>query len=218
MTPTTISTDTLLAALRWRYATKKFDPAKKIDASTWAVLEETLILTPTSYGMQPVKFLVLTDPALRAQLVPVSWGQTQPADCSHFVVMAARAQNTEADVTHYIARMAEVRGMAAEALDGFKNVLLGDVVHGPRGNVALEWATRQAYIALGNFMTAAALLGVDTCPMEGFEPAKYDEILGLPAQGFRAVVACAAGYRAAEDKYAALPKVRFPANELIENR
>jgi nitroreductase len=218
MTPTTISTDTLLAALRWRYATKKFDPAKKIDASTWAVLEETLILTPTSYGMQPVKFLVLTDPALRAQLVPVSWGQTQPADCSHFVVMAARAQNTEADVTHFIARMAEVRGMAAEALDGFKNVLLGDVVHGPRGNVALEWATRQAYIALGNFMTSAALLGVDTCPMEGFEPAKYDEILGLPAQGFRAVVACAAGYRAADDKYAALPKVRFPANELIENR
>jgi nitroreductase len=218
MTPTTISTDTLLAALRWRYATKKFDPAKKIDASTWAVLEETLILTPTSYGMQPVKFLVLNDPALRAQLVPVSWGQTQPADCSHFVVMAARAQNTEADVTHFIARMAEVRGMAAEALDGFKNVLLGDVVHGPRGNVALEWATRQAYIALGNFMTSAALLGVDTCPMEGFEPAKYDEILGLPAQGFRAVVACAAGYRAADDKYAALPKVRFPANELIENR
>ena len=218
MTPTTISTDTLLAALRWRYATKKFDPAKKIDASTWAGLEETLILTPTSYGMQPVKFLVLNDPALRAQLVPVSWGQTQPADCSHFVVMAARAQNTEADVTHYIARMAEVRGMAAEALDGFKNVLLGDVVHGPRGNVALEWATRQAYIALGNFMTSAALLGVDTCPMEGFEPAKYDEILGLPAQGFRAVVACPAGYRAADDKYAALPKVRFPANELIENR
>jgi nitroreductase len=218
MTPTTISTDTLLAALRWRYATKKFDPAKKIDASKWAVLEETLILTPTSYGMQPVKFLVLTDPALRAQLVPISWGQTQPADCSHFVVMAARAQNTEADVTHYITRMAEVRGMAAEALDGFKNVLLGDVVHGPRGNVALEWATRQAYIALGNFMNAAALLGVDTCPMEGFEPAKYDEILGLPAQGFRAVVACAAGYRAADDKYAALPKVRFPANELIENR
>jgi nitroreductase len=215
---TQLTTDQLLAALRWRYATKKFDPAKKIDASTWAVLEETLILTPTSYGMQPVKFLVLNDPALRAQLVPVSWGQTQPADCSHFVVMAARAQNTEADVTHYIARMAEVRGMAAEALDGFKNVLLGDVVHGPRGNVALEWATRQAYIALGNFMTSAALLGVDTCPMEGFEPAKYDEILGLPAQGFRAVVACPAGYRAADDKYAALPKVRFPANELIENR
>lgn len=218
MNSTTISTDTLLAALHWRYATKAFDPAKKIGSSTWAALEQALILTPTSYGMQPVKFLVLTDPALRARLVPVSWGQTQPVDCSHFVVMAARAQNTEADVAHYIARMAEVRGVPAEALDGFKKILLGDVVHGPRGEIALEWAARQAYIALGNFMTAAALLGVDACPMEGFDPAKYDEILDLPAQGFRAVVACAAGYRAADDKYAALPKVRFPAGELIENR
>ena len=218
MHPTAISHDTLLAALNWRYATKKFDPAKKIADATWAVLEQALILTPTSYGMQPLKFLVLTDPALRAQLVPVSWGQTQPVDCSHYVVLAARAQNTEADVAHYLARMAEVRGMPVEALAGFGKVLLGDVVHGPRGQMALEWAARQSYIALGNFMTAAALLGVDTCPMEGFEPAKYDEILGLPAQGFRAVVACAAGYRADDDKYAALPKVRFPASELIERR
>ena len=179
MHPTAISHDTLLAALNWRYATKKFDPAQKIADATWAVLEQALILTPTSYGMQPLKFLVLTDPALRAQLVPVSWGQTQPVDCSHYVVLAARAQNTEADVAHYLARMAEVRGMPVEALAGFGKVLLGDVVHGPRGQMALEWAARQSYIALGNFMTAAALLGVDTCPMEGFEPAKYDEILGL---------------------------------------
>lgn len=218
MNPTTISHDTLLTALNWRYATKKFDPAKKIADATWAALEQTLILTPTSYGMQPYKFLVLTDPVLRAQLVPVSWGQTQPVDCSHFVVLAARAQNTEADVAHYLARMAEVRGMPVEALAGFGKVLLGDVVHGPRGQMALEWAARQSYIALGNFMTAAALLGVDTCPMEGFEPAKYDEILGVPAQGFRAVVACAAGYRADDDKYAVLPKVRFPASELIDRR
>jgi nitroreductase len=218
MNPTIIPHDTLLAALHWRYATKKFDPAKKIADATWAALEQALILTPTSYGMQPFKFLVLTDAALRAQLVPVSWGQTQPVDCSHYVVLAARAQNTEADVAHYIARMAEVRGLPAEALAGFKKVLLGDVVHGPRGQMALEWAARQSYIALGNFMTAAALLGVDTCPMEGFDPVKYDEILGLPAQGFRAVVACAAGYRAEDDKYAALPKVRLPAGELIERR
>ena len=150
--------------------------------------------------------------------MPASWGQTQPVDCSHYVVFAARAQNTEADVDHYLARTAEVRGAAPESLAGFKSILMGDVVNGPRGKVALEWAARQAYIALGNFMTSAALVGVDTCPMEGFEPAKYDEILGLPALGFRAVVACAAGFRAADDKYAELPKVRFPAGELIENR
>ena len=214
----TVSNETLLAQLQWRYAAKKFDPAKKISTANWAALEQALILTPTSYGMQPYKFLVLTDPALRARLVPASWGQTQPVDCSHYVVFAARAQNTEADVDHYIARMAEVRGTTPESLAGFKKVLVGDVVDGPRGKFALEWAARQAYIALGNFMTAAALVGVDTCPMEGFEPAKYDEILGLPAQGFHAVVACAAGSRSADDKYAALPKVRFPANELIENR
>ena len=213
-----VSNDTLLAQLNWRYATKKFDPAKKIPDSDWAALEQALILTPTSYGLQPYKFLILTDPALRVRLVSASWGQTQPVDCSHYVVFAARAQNTEADVDRYIARMAEVRGAAPEALAGFKKVLMGDVVHGPRGQVALEWAARQAYIALGNFMTSAALVGVDTCPMEGFEPAKYDEILGLPAQGFRAVVACAAGYRAADDKYAELPKVRFPASELIDRR
>ncbi len=218
MNPSPIPNDTLLAQLNWRYATKKFDPAKKIADADWAALEQALILTPTSYGMQPYKFVVLTDPALRAELVPASWGQTQPVDCSHYVVFAARARNTEADVDRYLARMAEVRGMPAEALAGFKKVLMGDVVHGPRGQVALEWAARQAYIALGNFMTAAALTGVDTCPMEGFEPPKYDEILGLPAQGYHAVVACAAGYRAADDKYAALPKVRFAASELIDRR
>ena len=213
-----VSNDTLLAQLNWRYATKKFDPTKRIPDSDWAALEQALILTPTSYGLQPYKFLILTDPALRARLVPASWGQTQPVDCSHYVVFAARAQNTEADVDRYIARMAEVRGAAPEALAGFKKVLMGDVVDGPRGQVALEWAARQAYIALGNFMTSAALVGVDTCPMEGFEPAKYDEILGLHTQGFRAVVACAAGYRAADDKCAALPKVRFPASEIIDRR
>ena len=94
-------------------------------------------------------------------------------------------------------------------------MLMADVVHGPRGQIALEWATRQAYIALGNFMTAAAALGVDTCPMEGFVPAQYDEILNLSAQGLHAVVACAAGYRSADDKYASLPKVRMLAEELL---
>ena len=120
---------------------------------------------------------------MKARLVPLSWGQTQPVDCSHYVVFAARARNTEVDVDRYLARTAEVGGVAPGTLDGFKKVLMGDVVHGPRGQVSLEWAARQAYIALGNFMTSAALLGIDTCPMEGIEPEKYDAILGLPARG-----------------------------------
>jgi nitroreductase len=210
-----ITTDTLLTQLRWRYATKAFDPAKKISAADWAALEQALILTPSSYGTQPYKFVVLTDAATREKLVPLSWNQRQPADCSHYVVFTAREKNTEADVDRYMALIAKTRGVPVESQAGFKKMLMADIVSGHRGTIAQEWATRQAYIALGNFMTAAALIGVDTCPMEGIEPAKYDEVLGLPAQGFRTVVACAAGYRAAGDKYASLPKVRFPAEELI---
>ncbi len=215
MTTHPVSTETLLQQLHWRYATKKFDASKKIAAADWQALEQALVLTPTSYGLEPIRFLVITDLAIREQLVPVSWNQKQPADCSHYLVIAARVKNTEADVDHYMARIAEVRGSSIEAQAGFKKLLLADVVHGPRGQRSLEWATNQAYIALGNFMTAAALLGIDTCPMEGFEPDKYDAILDLPAQGYHAAVCCAAGYRSAEDKYAALPKLRFPASELI---
>jgi nitroreductase len=210
-----VSNETLLRQLEWRYATKAFDPAKKISDADWAALENVLILTPTSYGLQPFKFLVITDQAVKEKLVPVSWNQRQPADCSHYIVFAARIKNTEADVDHYLERIVEVRGGAVEAFGGLKKMLMGDIVNGPRGQIALEWSTRQAYIALGNFMTAAALVGIDTCPMEGFLPEKYDEILGLPQSGYHAAVACAAGYRAASDKYAAAPKVRLPAGELI---
>ena len=215
MNSSPIPAATLLEQLRWRYATKQFDPAKKIPAPDWDALEEALLLTPTSYGMQPYQFIVITDQVTREKLVPFSWNQRQPADCSHFVVFAARATNTEADVDHYLARVAEVRGGSVQALAGFKKVLMADLVDGARGRIALEWGTRQTYIALGNFMTSAALLGIDTCPMEGFLPEKYDELLGLSDRGLRAVVACAAGYRVGTDKYAALPKVRFPASELI---
>ena len=213
MTP--IPPESLLASLQWRYAVKRFDPARRIAPELWAALEQALVLTPTSYGMQPYQFVVVADAALRERLVPVSWGQRQVADASHFVVFAARERTTAADVDRYMARIAEVRGGGVEALAGFRKLLVADVVDGPRAEVSLEWATRQAYLALGTFMTSAALLGVDTCPMEGFEPAAYDELLGLPARGLRAVVACAAGYRAAEDKYAALPKVRFAAEEMV---
>ena len=215
MTNKPVSTETLLAQLQWRYATKSFDPCRRIAPADWAALEEALILSPSSYGMQPYKFLVITDPATKEKLVPASWNQRQPADCSHYVVFAVRTANTEADVDDYMARIAEVRGGTVDTLSGFRKILVGDVVHGERGKAATEWAARQAYIALGNFMTAASLLGIDTCPMEGFVPPQYDAILGLKEQGLTAAVACAAGYRAAGDKYATLPKVRFPASKLI---
>jgi nitroreductase len=210
-----ISRDQLLEPLNWRYATKQFDPARKIPDADWAALEEALILTPSSYGLQPWNFIVVTDLEIREKLVPFSWGQRQPADCSHFVVFAIKKNFGVADINALLDRTVEVRGGDRSKLDAYGDMMIGDLVNGPRSKWIQEWMARQAYIALGNFMTSAALLGIDTCPMEGLDPAKYDEILGLPERGLATVVACPAGYRAAGDKYALLPKVRFSPENLI---
>jgi nitroreductase len=211
----TIPPETLLGALNWRYATKKFDPAKKIPAATWKALEGALVLSPSSYGLQPWKFIVVQDPAVRAQLSAASHGQSQPADCSHHVVFALRKDFGPADVDRYIDRIVTVRGGSKEGLKGYRDMMVG-FTDRTRGAGRLEaWMSHQAYIALGQFMASAALLGVDTCPMEGIQPPKYDEILGLAAQGYATLCACAAGYRASDDKYATAAKVRFPASEVV---
>lgn len=215
---TALSPAALLETLKWRYATKQFDPAKKIDSATWAALEEALVLTPSSFGLQPWKFLVIQDPALKAKLRPVSWNQSQVEDCSHHVVFLVREKLGLEDIEHFVDRIAEVRGVDRESLAGYRGFMVGDLVEGPRSAQIFEWAARQVYIALGNFMTSAALLGVDTCPLEGLVPEQYDEILGLKGTGYRTLCACPAGYRAEGDKYASLPKVRYPLTEVIEQR
>ena len=210
-----IANDTLLAQLNWRYATKKFNSAAKIPAADWSTLEQALILSPSSFGLQPWKFLVITDPAIKAALGPASWNQTQPADCSHFVVFTVKKNLGSADVDRLLDRQIEVRGGTLEALAQYRTMMLGSL-HGASAAGTLDaWQAHQVYIALGQFMTSAALLGIDTCPMEGIDRSKYDEILKLKDTPFSTVVACAAGYRAADDKYAAAPKVRFRPEELI---
>ncbi|PZV18497.1 MAG: NAD(P)H-dependent oxidoreductase [Leptolyngbya sp.] len=206
----------LLERLNWRYATKKFDATKTIPTDVWAALEESLVLTPSSYGLQPWKFLVVTNSDLKARLQPLSWNQAQVGDCSHFVVFTIKKNLTPEHVDHFVARTAEVRHAEPDSLAGYRKVMVSDVVYGQRSLTVNEWATRQTYIALGNFMTCAALLGVDTCPMEGIEPANYDTVLELPEKGYATVVACAAGYRSEDDKYATLAKVRFAKSEVIE--
>lgn len=210
-----MTTAELTSALQWRYATKVFDPTKKIPADTWTALEESLVLTPSSFGLQPWKFLVVQDQALREQLVPHAWNQRQVADCSHLVIFAVKSALSEADIDANIARMVEVRGGTADALAAFRKMVAGS--HS-QGYMTKEWAKMQAYIALGQFMAACALLKIDTCPMEGFVSAQFDEILGLKSQGLTAAVLCPAGYRSADDRYASLPKVRFEAKDVIEHR
>ena len=210
------TTRQLLDALQWRYATKVFDATKKIPVGIWQTLEQALVLTPTSYGLQPYRFLVIRDPAKRAELLPHSWNQKQVVDASHFVVFTARTRMTGADVDKLIQRTSDIRKVPAGSLDFYRDLMLGDIVNGPRGKTAHEWAARQAYIALGNLMTCAAVLGVDACPMEGLSPAEYDRILGLQGGDYATVAACALGYRAASDKYAGLAKVRYETSELIQ--
>jgi nitroreductase len=209
-----IAPDEVLAQLKWRYATKKFDPTKKIAPDLWAKLELAAIHAPSSYGLQPWKFVVVTDPAVRAQLLPVSWNQPQIVDASHLIVFAAKNPPTTADVDAYAAHMAQVRGVTVESIDGFKQMMLGSLSRMDPA-AAHRWAARQVYIALGVFLSAAALMGVDACPMEGFQADKYDEILGLKAKGLGSVVIATAGYRSAEDKNAALAKVRFDPSEVV---
>ncbi|MBW4464208.1 MAG: NAD(P)H-dependent oxidoreductase [Pegethrix bostrychoides GSE-TBD4-15B] len=205
----------LLQQLHWRYATKKFDPTKAIPDDLWQTLEKSLVLTPSSFGLQPWKFVVVRDPAIRQQLVEHSWGQSQVGDASHTVVFAIKKGLSNADVDHYIARLSEVQGTPLEVLQGFSDVIKGFLEKMPDQAAVDAWAAKQVYIALGQFMAAAAMLEVDTCPMEGINPPKYDEILGLAEQGYGTIVICPAGYRAADDKSATRPKVRFPAEEVV---
>jgi nitroreductase len=204
----------VLAPLRWRYATKAFDPGRKIDPATWAALEQAVVLAPSSYGLQPWAFVVVTDPAVRKQLHAVSWNQPQILDASHLVVFAAKNPPTADDVTRHVANAEAVRGQPGGSLDPLKERILGSLSRMSPAD-AHAWAARQCYIALGVFLSAAAHLGVDACPMEGFQPERYDEILGLSARGLKAVVIATAGYRSVADKYAAAAKVRFPVDEVV---
>jgi nitroreductase len=210
-----IPPDTILAQLRWRYATKKFDPTKTIAAELWAKLEQAAVLAPSSYGLQPWKFVVVTDPTTRKKLHPVSWNQAQILDASHLVVFAAKNPPTPTDVERHVVRTAQVRGVPVEALNGFRQMMLGSLAR-MSGPDAHTWAARQTYIALGMFLSACALAGVDACPMEGFQPEQYDEILGLREKGLSAVVIATAGYRLADDPAAKAAKSRFEVEDVVE--
>jgi len=210
-----MNSEQVLNSQQWRYAVKKFDSSKKIDSKTWNILEQSLILTPSSYGLQPWKFHVITNQQLKEQLTQHSWKQKQVEECSHLAVFTIKKQIDEKYIQEYINSIVETRNTPPESLEGYKKMMSMDLVSGARSQWIKEWAARQAYIALGNFMTTAALLGVDTCPMEGIIPDEYDKLLNITATDYQTVVACPAGYRSAEDKYQNAKKVRFNKNKII---
>jgi len=211
-----ISHQQLLDQLNWRYATKQFDSTRRIRTEDWASLEEALRLSPSSVGLQPWKFLVINDPELRAKLQPASYGQAQIVDASHLVVFTTKVNLGEADVDAHVAKVAKVKGVPVEDLAPLKAMAMGGIVCGKSDEERRAWAFNQTYIALGNLLTSAALLGIDACPMEGFSRDEYDRILGLTEQGLGSAVVATLGYRSSGDQYGTVPKVRFDRDEVIQ--
>jgi nitroreductase len=212
-----INTDQLISALNWRYATKAFDPTKKIADDLWEKIEDALVLSPSSFGLQPYKILVIDDVTKRTELMGHAWGQRQVVEASHFIVFAGRTSVTEEEVNEFIELTAATRQVPKETLDGYAGMVRGFLLGDGFKPMVPHWTARQAYIALGNLLTGAALLGIDACPMEGFDPAAFTQALGIGDQGYAPVVGCALGYRAADDKYAALAKVRFKKSKLVQH-
>lgn len=215
MSPQPISSSQILDALRWRYATKTFDAQRLIPGQIWETLEDSLLLTPSSFGLQPYRVLVVEDPVTRELLLPHAWNQRQVVDASHFVVLAARQDLTDAEIDRHIQRIAAARGVTPESLAGYRGMMAGMLFHEDFKPLLPHWAARQVYLALGNLLTCAALLGIDACPMEGFVPAEFDQILELHGTGYSATVACALGYRHPDDKAARAPKVRLSKAEFV---
>ena len=206
----------VLDKLQWRYAVKKFDSSKKIPDDVWETLVQSLVLSPSSFGLQPWKFFIVQNPDTRQELLAHSWGQKQVVDASHLIVLAIKEGVNDQDVDLYLQRMSEVQQVPVANLEKFGGMIKGFLQNPPFPFEINDWSTRQVYIALGFLMTCAAMLDIDTCPMEGFMPSEYDRILNLPEKGYHSVVVCPVGYRSTEDKSANQPKVRFSTEQVVE--
>jgi len=201
-------------AMNWRYATQKFDPAKKIPKHELGQLMEVLRLSPSSFGLQPWKFVIVRDPALREELRAHAWNHPQVTEADVLIVFCALKNLDEPYVRRYVDRIAQVRGLTKETLlrDVQKMMI---AFKGKSPEAISQWMKRQVYIALGMLLSECAHRRIDACPMEGFDARKFNEILGLSKEGIESVVLCALGYRAEDDPYAALKKVRFDKNEVF---
>jgi nitroreductase len=203
-----------ISAMQWRYATKQYNADKKVaDRDIDTILEATR-LAPSSYGLQPYKMIVVTNPEIREKLKEAAYGQPQLTDATAIVIFAVDTVIDEARVDAYMKQVSDTRGVAVEDLAGFKGMVMGAIT--PMSMEARsEWAARQAYLGLGVLLETAAMMEIDTTPMEGFAPSKFDEILGLAAKGLKTVVVAAIGYRNESDSYIAMKKVRPSKEEMI---
>lgn len=204
----------IIDGLKWRYATKKFDPTKKLTQEQLDLLLEAMRLTPSSYGLQPWKFIVITNPEKRAALREAGYNQAQITDASHLIVFAVDTNVNNEDIDKYIAAISQTRGVPVEMLKDFEGMMKGFASSKSQAELT-EWAARQAYIALGVLISACSVEKIDVAPMEGFDSAKFDEILGLSQHSLATKVIAAVGFRAEDDEFAQMAKVRYPKEEVV---
>ena len=204
----------IIEKLRWRYATKKFDATKILSEEKLAILKEAFNLTATSYGLQPLKMVVITNIEIKEQLVPISMDQEQVKDASHVLVLCKEATMTSEYIVEHFNRVEATRNTSREILDPFQEFLVTSFSEKQPEDISL-WMENQAYLALGNLLTVCALENIDACPMEGFDPQKYDELLQLEEKGLRSVLVLPVGYRAEDDFFSDLKKVRRGVDEVV---
>lgn len=207
----------IIEDLSWRYATKKYNPELKISDENIEIIKESLRLVPTSYGLFPLKYIFVESKELRAELRPKAWGQSQITDASHLLVICSHIELDHDFIDGHIELTAKTRNIEPSTIQGYGNFVKTKI-----GEMSAEkhtdWNAKQAYIALGQLMHTCASLRIDATPMEGFEPAAFDEILDLGKDNLKSVLVCAMGYRSEEDNNQHLAKVRKSSDDIFEVR
>ncbi|WP_160131987.1 NAD(P)H-dependent oxidoreductase [Kordia antarctica] len=204
----------ILDSLKWRYATKKFDATRFLTTKQLQTLKEAFNLTATSYGLQPIRLVVIQDKDLQKQLLPHSWKQRQVIDASHLLVICIENTVDTEYIESYFARVKEIRDTPDEILKPFKSFMIDSFSKKTAEELKI-WATKQAYLAMGNLLTVCGAEQIDACPMEGFIPEKYDEVLGLKAHGLSSVLLLPVGFRAEDDMFGDFAKVRKSISESV---
>ncbi len=203
-----------LKALNWRYATKKFDPSKELNDEKIEVLKQAFNLTATSYGLQPLKMIIVNNKEIQKKLREFSYNQQQVDTASHVLIICIENEVGEGFINDYFKRVKHIRETPDEIIKPFQEFLVQDFKAKAQEEIE-AWAINQAYLALGTLLTVCAAEEIDACPMEGFEPEKYNELLNLKKRNLKSVLVLPVGYRAEDDMFSKFKKVRRPLDEVI---
>ena len=204
----------IIESLEWRYAVKKFDDKKTLTKEQIHTLKTTFNLTATSYGLQPIQMVIIKNKNIQEELVEHSWNQQQVAQASHVLVICTQDKINKEDIEKYFSLVKDIRNTPDEILNPFKDYLKTDISNKSENQLA-QWMKNQAYIALGNLLTVAAIEKIDSCPMEGFNPEKYDEVLNLKKHNLKSALVLPVGFRAEDDYMKDLKKVRKNIKDVV---